>query len=143
MSGQQIIMNFSVPPSIDDIEVMGQEIIDTLPDDLVEYCEGTVLQIEDIPDEATEQELDLDDPYELMALFKSGKEISPGVERKTADAEDVLVVYRRPLLDMWCETGDDLFSVLRQVMIEELGRSFEFPDSDIEAMVSTHHQGLL
>jgi predicted Zn-dependent protease with MMP-like domain len=128
---------------MDDIEVMAQSIVDSLPDDLLEHCADITLQIEDMPDEATEQELDLDDPYELLALFRSGKEIAPGVESKTADADDVLIVYRRPLLDMWCESGDDLFSVLRQVIIEELGRSFEFLDSDIEAMVNTHHQGLL
>ena len=122
---------------------MGQGIIETLPDDLSELCEDIILEIEEMPDEATEQELDLEDPYELLALFRSGKEISPGVESKTAAQEDTLILYRRPVLDMWCETGDDLFSVLRQVIIEELGRSFEFPDSDIETMVRTHHQGLL
>ncbi|MBK7361802.1 MAG: metallopeptidase family protein [Micavibrio sp.] len=72
-----------------------------------------------------------------------GKEISPGVEKKTANDDDVLVIYRRPLLDMWCESCDDLLGLLRQVMIEELGRHFDFPDDEIEEMARRHYQGML
>ena len=44
---------------------------------------------------------------------------------------------------MWCETQEDLQSLIRQVMIEELGRHFEFSDEDIEDMTERHYQGML
>lgn len=140
---KQIIMNFSVPPGSDDLEVMANSIFESLPEELLEFCDGLALIIEDFPDETTEQELDLEDPYELMALYKSGKEISPGVEKKTANDDDVMFLYRRPVLDMWCETGDDLGTLLRQVMIEELGKHFDFSDDEIEEMAERHYQGML
>ena len=143
MSAKQIIMNFSVPPSPDDLEVMAAAVMETLPEEMLEFAEGVAVCLEDFPDEATEQELELDDPYELLALYKSGREIAPGVEKKTANDDDVLLLYRRPLLDMWCESGDDLGALLRQVMIEELGRHFDFSDDEIAEMAERHYQGLL
>jgi predicted Zn-dependent protease with MMP-like domain len=143
MSSKRIIMNYTVPPSIDDVEVMASEVIETLPEELLEFCEGVALVVEDFPDEALEQELELDDPYDLMALYRSGREISPGVERKTANDDDVLLLFRRPILDMWCESGDDINGVIRQVLIEELGKNFDFSDDEIEEMAERHYQGML
>ena len=140
---QRIIMNFSVPPSAEDLLVMAQEVFDILPEEILEFCDTLTIEIEDFPDETTETELELDDPYELLALYKSGKEISPGVESKVADEDDVLMLYRRPILDFWCDSGEDLTSVIRNVMIEELGSRFEFSDKDIEEMTARHHQGML
>ncbi len=140
---QQIIMNYSVPPGAEEIEVMAATMLDNLPEELLEYCEGLAIKVEDFPDETIIGELDIEDPYDLLALYKSGKEISPGVEKKTANDDDVLVIYRRPLLDMWCESCDDLMGLLRQVIIEELGRHFDFPDEEIEELGRRHYQGML
>ncbi len=122
---------------------MAQEIFDVLPEEILEFCDELTIEIEDFPDDAIEAELELEDPYELLALYKSGREISPGVERKLAEADDVLVLYRRPLLDLWCDSGNDLTSVIREVMIEELGGRFDFSEKDIEEMIARHHQGML
>jgi predicted Zn-dependent protease with MMP-like domain len=139
----QIIMNFSAPPSIDDLNVIASGQLELMPDELLEHIEDLAIQIEDMPDEATESEMELDDPYELVALFKSGKQISPGVEKKSANDDDVLVLYRRPILDIWCETGEDLTSIIRDIMIEEIASNFEYSDDDIEEMAARHYQGML
>lgn len=141
-SKHEIVMNFSVPPSADDLGIMARQVIETLPDELSDKCEDLVLVMEDFPDEATEQDMDLNSPYELLALYHSGKEIAPGVEKKVANSEDRLFVYRRPVLDLWCETGEDLGVLLREIMIEEIARAFEFSEDDITDMISRHHQGL-
>ncbi len=143
MTAQHIVMNFATPPSIEDLQVIAHEIIETLPDELLEYTDKLVLEIEEFPDEATEQEHNIEDPFEMLLLFKNGKELYPGVERKHSNEEDILILFRRPILDMWCESCDDLFGLIRQVMIEELGRVHEFHDQDISDMVSRHYQRLL
>ncbi len=135
MSGQNIILNFTVPPGIDDLQALTQTVWETLPDDLSTRCAELTFEIEDMADDTTLRDYDLDDPFELIALYKSGNEISPGIESKTGDNEDVLVIYRRAFLDMWCETEDDLEALMRQVIIEELGRYFEFSDQDVQDMV--------
>jgi predicted Zn-dependent protease with MMP-like domain len=143
MDGKQIIMSYTVPPSIEDLGVMAGGILETLPDELTGFCTGLAIRIEDFADASTEQELDLEDVYDLLALYRSGKEIAPGIEKKTANDDDILILYRRPILDMWCEGGEDLCTILRQTMIEELGRHFDFSDDEIDDMTSRHYQGML
>lgn len=140
---QQIIMNFSVPPSADDLSVIANEQLQNLPDELLEFCDELAIQIEEMPDEAIEADLELEDPYELLVLYKAGKEVAPGVEKKAANDDDVLVLYRRPILDAWCETGEDLTQIIRESIIEEVGSHFDFSDEEIEEMTERHYQGML
>ncbi len=143
MSGQRIIMNHTLAPSAEDVEAIAAAILESMPEELLEFCEKLAVRIEEWPDEGTESELDLQDAYDLLALYKSGKEISPGIEKKTANDDDVLIIFRRPVLDMWCETGDDLMVLMRQIMIEELGRHFDFSEDEIEEFAGRHYQGML
>lgn len=143
MNQQRIIMNFSMPPSLEDIEVMAAGILETLPEDLAEFCEGLAIEIEDMPDETIVDETGVDDAFDLLALYKSGGEIAPGIERKSANDDDVLVLFRRPVLDLWCESGEDLSAVIRQTMIEELGGQFDFSEDEIDEMLQEHYQSLL
>lgn len=143
MDQHRIIMSFSRPPGADDIETIAGEILPSLPEEITEHCVSLTIEVEEFPDDATQAEMELDDPYELVALYRSGKEISPGVERKIANDDDILVLYRRPILDLWCDTQDDLAALIREVMIEELAGNFDFSDDEIEEMTRRHHQGML
>ena len=136
-------MNYSSPPSADDVTVIASQVLDSLPDELSELCEELVLQVEEFPDEMIDAELELEGPYDLLALYRSSKEIAPGVEKKVANGEDRLLLFRRPILDLWCETGDDLANLVREIVIEEIARSHEFSEADIQAMLKRHHQGML
>jgi predicted Zn-dependent protease with MMP-like domain len=136
-------MNFTMSPSLDDLAVMARQILESLPDELSASCEELGLQVEEFPDEAIEEEMDLETPYELLALFRSGKEIAPGVQKKVANEDDVLLLFRRPILDLWCETGDDLTSLVREVVIEEIARGLEFSEDDIKEMILRAHQNAI
>ena len=141
--GQKIIMNFTTPPSDDDLQAIAEDILDNLPDELLEFCDGMTIEISDMADETLMDDLDLDDPFELLSLYRSGSQISPGVESKVANDDDVLTLFRRAILDLWCETGEDLTQIVRETMIEEIGRNFDFSDDEIEDMAKRHHQGML
>lgn len=140
---QQILMNFSAAPTEDDISVIANEQLDNLPDELSEFFEELTIKIEDIPDETTESDLELEDPFDLLALYKAGTELAPGVEKKAANDDDILILYRRPILDAWCESGLDLTQIIREAMIEEIGNHFDFSDDEIEEMSARHYQGML
>ncbi len=136
--GQQIIMNFSKPPSDDDIAVIANEQLQNLPDELNDHTEDLIIQIEETADDTILSDLDLDDAFDLLALYKPGAELAPGVEKKGADDDNILVLYRRPILDAWCESSDDLTQVIRDAMIEEIAGYFEFSDDDIQDMMANH-----
>ena len=143
MSQQKIIMNFTLPPSTDDLTAIAEAAVDNLPEELMELCDSLAIHIEELADEAMENDLELEDPYELVALYRSGSQISPGVEKKIANDDDLLILFRRPLLDLWCESCDDLNDLVRQVMIEELGNNFDFSEDEIDEMTQRHYQGML
>ncbi len=143
MNTKRIIMNYTTAPSLEDLEVIGELIAESLPEELSCHCEELILIIEDMADETLQDDLSLDDPFDLLALYKSGKSIAPGIEQKTASNDDVLVLYRRPLLDMWSETGEDLQILMRQVIIEELGRHFDLSEDDIQEMNDQNYQSMI
>ena len=143
MDAKQIIMNYTVPPGLNDFETLAQAILATMPDELLEHVESLSVVIEDFPDDAIQSDMDVDDPYELLALYRSGNEVTPGVKKKTAEDDDVLVLFRRPILDVWCENCEDITGLLREVMIEEIARAHDFPDGEIDEMTSRHYQQVL
>jgi len=137
-----IIMSFSAPPSTEDLEAIAKSVLENLPEEILELSEDIAVRIEEIADETIESELDLEDPFELVCMFRSGSEISPGVMKKVANDEDILILFRRPLLDLWCETSEDLNVLMRQVIIEELGQNFDFSEDEITEMTARHYQGM-
>jgi len=47
---------------------------------------------------------------------------------------DMILLYRRPILDYWCEGSDTLDAVVRHVLIHEIGHHFGLSDADMEAI---------
>ena len=128
-------MNVSRPPSLDEVEGIARQVMETLPDELAEACEEMVLEVEEFPDAALAQDLGLEGDYDLLALFRSAKELAPGIQKKVANGDDTLVLFRRPVLDLWFETGEDLASLVREIIVEELCRAFEFSEEDTHRML--------
>jgi len=139
----QIIMNFNFPPSIDDFEVIASEIAENFPEEFEGMEEKLVIEVEDIPDDLILSDNNIEDCYELLALLKPGNELEPGVNKTNSDDDDVLVLYRRPILDYWCEEGEDLPQLIRRIMIEEIARYKDFSEEEIEEILLRHHQGML
>ena len=65
--------------------------------------------------------------YQGVSLMEKRMETS-------GDLPDMVFLYRRPILDYWCETGEDLGHVVRHVLIHEIGHHFGFSDDDMEAL---------
>ena len=47
---------------------------------------------------------------------------------------DLIFLYRQPILLEWVETGEDLFRLVRNVMVHEIAHHFGFSDIDIAAL---------
>jgi predicted Zn-dependent protease with MMP-like domain len=92
---------------------------------------AVVIKIEEFPDEETEEEMDLDSPFDLLGLYR-GVALPHRSLFDVRTTPDMIFLYRRPLLDFWCETGQDLRAVVRHVLIHEIGHHFGFSDDDME-----------
>lgn len=140
---RSIIMSFQSPPSAQDMEGVAIEILQSLPDEVQALADALTLAIEEFPDQIVESELELEDSFELLALYRAKPEKIPGVQEKGVNADPVLVLYRRPILDTWCETEDDFGHLLRHIVITELAQAAGFSHDEAEAMSARHHQGLM
>ena len=75
----------------------------------------------------------LESPFDILGLYRG----VPLPHKSVADPRpitDMIFLYRRPILDYWCETGEDLYRVVRHVLIHEIGHHFGFSDDDMERL---------
>jgi predicted Zn-dependent protease with MMP-like domain len=124
---------FAAPPSIDDLQEMAEAALSAIPEQLRRHLRGTALLIEDVPDDATLEEMGLEHPWELTGLYRG----LPLTQKSVADVPgepDMILLYREPILVEWIETGEDLFRLVRNVLIHEIGHHFGFSDEEIERL---------
>jgi len=122
---------FSEPPGADDIEAIARKALASLPAELRNPVEGVVIRVDEFPDAETEAELELESPFDLLGLYH-GVSIDRRSVSDTPEDVDMIFLYRRPILDYWCESGDDLAHVVRHVLIHEIGHHFGFSDEDMD-----------
>jgi predicted Zn-dependent protease with MMP-like domain len=91
-----------------------------------------VIRVEDFPDRETERAMELDSPFDLLGLYRGVALPHKSVSDARPELDLIFLLYRRPILDYWCESGEDLFDVVRHVLIHEIGHHFGFSDSDMD-----------
>ena len=121
----------TLPPSLDELGELAHEAFQTIPDELRRHVDGVVIRVDEFPDEDTEREMELDSPFDLLGLYR-GVDIGHKSASGVANDVDMIFLYRRPLLDYWCETGEDLKLLVRHVLIHEIGHHFGLSDEDME-----------
>jgi predicted Zn-dependent protease with MMP-like domain len=122
---------YTDPPSLADIEEMAREALKTIPAELLRHTQGVVIRVDDFPDEETEKDMGLETPFDLLGLYR-GVPLGEKSIGSTPHDVDMIFLYRRPLLDYWCETEEDLTGLIRHVMIHEIGHHFGLSDDDME-----------
>ena len=120
-----------LPPSLDDLEVMANDAFRTIPEELSRHVTGVVIRVAEFPDEETERSMGLESPFDLLGLYH-GLSLDQKSLSDPVPAVDMIFLYRRPILDYWCETGEDLAWVVRHVLIHEIGHHFGLSDDDME-----------
>ena len=118
-------------PSLADIEALADAALATIPRALRRHLGPVAIRVEQFPDRATQDAMDLESPFDLLGLYrgvalprKSVSDPLPGI--------DMIFLYRRPILDYWCESGEPIEDIVRHVLIHEIGHHFGFSDADME-----------
>lgn len=120
-----------VPPTLADLDIMAQKALATVPDELKRHLGAVVIRIEEFPDDETADEMSLESPFDLLGLYRGVALPHQSVSSPHVGI-DMIFLYRRPILDYWVETGEDLQAVVRHVLIHEIGHHFGFSDEDME-----------
>jgi predicted Zn-dependent protease with MMP-like domain len=118
-------------PTLGDIEALATRALETIPDEFKRHLGPLVIRVDEFPDEETEEEMELESPFDILGLYRGVALPHQSVSVPRAEI-DMVFLYRRPILDYWCETGEDLAAVVRHVLIHEIGHHLGFSDEDME-----------
>ena len=125
-----------LPPSLAEIEELARRALGTIPRRLKKHLGRVVIQVEEFPDEETEAAMGLESPFDILGLYRGVALPHKSVSDTRPDL-DMIFLYRRPILDYWCETGEDLAHLVRHVLIHEIGHHFGFSDEDMARIESS------
>ena len=124
---------FTTPPSLEDLVEMAEQALGAIPAELREMVRGAAIVVEDIPDDETVEEMGLESPWDLTGLYR-GIPLTAKSVADVSEGPDQIFLYREPILMEWIETGEELFRLVRNVLIHEIGHHFGLSDDDIERL---------
>ena len=123
-------MSERVAPTLAEIEALAERALAQLPRRFRRHLRPVAIRVEEFPDEETEAAMRLDSPFDLLGLYRGVALPRKSVSDPRPEL-DMIFLYRRPILDYWCESGKDLEHVVRHVLIHEIGHHFGFSDDDM------------
>lgn len=127
----RVLPHHSIAPTLADLETISRAAYAEIPAELRNFTTEVVIRVEDFPDEETEQEMGLESPFDLLGLYRGVSMADKSISATPVDV-DRIYLYRRPLLDYWCETGEDLTNLVKHVLIHEIGHHFGLSDEDMD-----------
>jgi predicted Zn-dependent protease with MMP-like domain len=118
-------------PDAAELELIAEAAYRRIPERLRALVDDVVIRIEEFPDDEVMDDMELDDPYELLGLY-SGVSLDRKSVSDVRQGVDIIFLYRRPILDFWVESGDAIEDVVRHVLIHEIGHHFGLSDEEME-----------
>jgi predicted Zn-dependent protease with MMP-like domain len=124
-------------PTAEDIDALARAAYEELPIEFRRLTDGLVIQVVDFPDEQTLDEMGAQSEFDLLGLFRGRGLAQRGAMAETGELPNMIWLYRRPLLDFWCDGDETLETVVAHVLVHEIGHHFGLSDADIEAIERT------
>lgn len=128
MSGGQ-----TLAPDAAAIERLADAAIAALPERFRRHLDGVVIRVEEFADDEALDAMGINDPFELTGLY-AGRSMREESSLVSGEMRPMIFLYRRPLLDEWCETGVTLEALITHVIVHEVGHHFGLSDADMHAI---------
>jgi predicted Zn-dependent protease with MMP-like domain len=124
---------FTFAPTLEEIEQLAAEALASIPAEFRRHTGNVRIHIEEFPTEEIEKAMELESPFDLLGLYQGVSMAEKSVAHVANDIDRVFL-YRRPILDYWIESGEDLTHLIRHVLIHEIGHHFGLSDEDMDAI---------
>ena len=121
------------PPSANDLAELAERAFAAIPHRLARHVENVGIRVEEMPDDDVLRDLDIESPWDLTGLY-SGTPLTRRSVDDLARPPDLIFLYRQPILLEWIETDEDLYRLVRNVLVHEIAHHFGFSDADIAAI---------
>lgn len=126
---------FGEAPSAAKIQALATKALAGIPDNLKRHLGAVAILVEDFPDDETIAEMALDSPFDLLGLYHGVSLDQKSIGDAPEDL-DRIYLYRRPLLDLWCEGGDSLEDIVHNTLVHEIGHHFGLSDEHMDRLES-------
>jgi acetylglutamate kinase len=123
----------TTPPGIAEITALAERALAAIPARLRRHIDNLGIAVEEMADDATLDEMGIESGWDLSGLYRG----TPLVARSSMDVArtpDLIFLYRQPILLEWIEEGEDLYRLVRNVLVHEIAHHFGFSDEDIERL---------
>ena len=121
-------------PDLAAFEDLAHEAFAQLPEGFRKRCDGVTVHVADFPDEETLRDLDCESEFDLLGLFRGLGLAEASASFETGQMPNMVWLYRRPILDYWAEHDETLGTIIRHVLVHEIGHHFGLSDEDMEAI---------
>jgi predicted Zn-dependent protease with MMP-like domain len=79
------------------------------------------------------RELGLESEFDILGLFQ-GPNLADHEAGRVHGHQTMIFLYRRPILDYWAEHAETLGTIVRHVLIHEIGHHFGLSDDDMHGL---------
>lgn len=121
------------PPSLQDLIGLAERALESIPERFTQHARRIAIVVEEMADDKTLDDLGIESGFDLTGLYR-GTPMHLASESGAPHEPDMILLYREPILLEWIETGEDLYRLVRNVLVHELAHHFGFTDDDIAVL---------
>jgi predicted Zn-dependent protease with MMP-like domain len=123
-------------PSLAELEALAAEVFRHLPGRFRELAADVVIQVDDFPSAEVIDQMQVESEFDLLGLFH-GVGLPFRSESAAVHMPNMIWLYRRPILDYWAEHDETLGTIVKHVLVHEIGHHFGLSDADMAAIEQT------
>ena len=121
------------PPTLADLIALAERALGAIPERFTKHARRIAVVVEEMADDETLDDLGIESGYDLTGLYR-GTPMTQASDSAPPHEPDMILLFREPILLEWIETGEDLYRLVRNVLVHELAHHFGFSENDIEAL---------
>lgn len=104
----------------------------SIPDAFRPYLEDIVVEVEPMPSMEDLEEMDIDDPTELLGLYLGTPLTERSIEEMPRLPDRVLIYQRN--IESLCDTREEVVDEVRRTVLHEVGHHFGLDEDDLEEL---------
>ena len=120
-------------PSLEELERLAADCFNELPQEFRDLVDDIVFTVGEVPDEETTRRLGLRTELALLGLFR-GANLAARTANRGTFLPTMIILYRRPILNYWARHNETLESIVRHVLVHEIGHHFGLSDVNMRAI---------
>jgi len=115
-----------------EFEAVVEQAIRTVPEGFNRYLEDVVVDVEDMPDQATCEDVGIKDPRTLMGLYRGTPLTNRRVDAPYRYPERI-VIYQRNI-ERVCKSKREMIVQIRKTVLHEIGHHFGLSERQLREL---------